>query len=290
MAKLAIVTDSTASIPELLIQELDIHTVPYYIHRGKDVLRDLVTIQRDAFYDWLPTAKELPKTASPGPGDYIEIYKQLAEEHNVDEVVSIHMTSKGSGAYQAAVAAKSTIAELLPKLRIEVIDTLNVSMCHGWMVIEAARAALAGNSIGDVVQRVKAMIPITQMIQTADTLKYLYMGGRIGKAKHLVGSLLNIKPLISMRDGEIVALGQTRSRKQAYRMMVDLVVKIVGEGNKVSVAYVHAAALGEVQKIREMIEDRLWVVESIFTELSPALGVHTGPGTAGICFYPVLDA
>ena len=116
------------------------------------------------------------------------------------------------------------------------------------------------------------------------------MGGRIGKAKHLVGSLLNIKPLISMRDGEIVALGQTRSRKQAYRMMVDLVVKIVGEGNKVSVAYVHAAALGEVQKIREMIEDRLWVVESIFTELSPALGVHTGPGTAGICFYPVLDA
>jgi DegV family protein with EDD domain len=133
VSNIAIVTDSTASIPENLITELNIHTVPYYIHRGQEVLRDLVTVQREAFYKWLPTATELPKTASPGPGDYIELYYRLAEEDRVDEIVSLHMTSKGSGAYQAAMAARSNLAEMLPRLRIEVIDTLNVSLCQvGW--------------------------------------------------------------------------------------------------------------------------------------------------------------
>jgi DegV family protein with EDD domain len=290
MSRVAIVTDSTVSIPEALLQKLKIHTVPYYIHRGSEVLRDLVSVQREAFYNWLPTARELPKTASPGPGDYIETYQRLAETEQVEQIASIHMTSKGSGAYQAAVVARDTLAEILPSLKIEVIDTLNVSMCHGWMAIEAARKALVGGTLGEVVARVKEMIPITHMIQTADTLKYLYMGGRIGKAKQMLGSLLNIKPLIGMEDGVIVPLGQARSRTQAYRAMVNMIVKSVGEGGKIQIAYVHAAALDEAQRIKEMVEDRLDVVESLFAELSPALGVHTGPGTAGVCYFPVTEA
>jgi DegV family protein with EDD domain len=286
MSKLAVVTDSTTSIPERLLRELKIHTVPYYIHRGAEVLRDLVTIDRETFYRWLPTAKALPTTASPGPGDYVTTYESLAQE-GVEEIVSIHMTSKGSGAYQAAMAAKGMIAELLPRLRVEVIDTLNVSMCHGWIAIEAARAALAEKSLADVLERVRALIPKVRMIQTADTLKYLYMGGRIGRAKHLVGSLLNIKPLIGMEDGVIVALGTARSRNQAYRAIADLVEKAVGAGSKIKIAYVHAAALEEAQKLRELIEARLQVVEWMFAELSPALGVHSGPGTAGVCYFPV---
>lgn len=286
MSKLAVVTDSTTSIPERLLRELKIHTVPYYIHRGVEVLRDLVTIDRETFYRWLPTAKALPTTASPGPGDYVTTYESLAQE-GVEEIVSIHMTSKGSGAYQAAMAAKGMIAELLPRLRVEVIDTLNVSMCHGWIAIEAARAALAEKPLADVLERVRALIPKVRMIQTADTLKYLYMGGRIGRAKHLVGSLLNIKPLIGMEDGVIVALGTARSRNQAYRAIADLVEKAVGTGSKIKIAYVHAAALEEAQKLRELIEARLQVVEWMFAELSPALGVHSGPGTAGVCYFPV---
>ena len=287
ITKVAIVTDSCASIPESILEALDIHWVPYYIHRGKEALRDLVTIQREAFYKWLPTARELPTTASPGPGDYLEIYEKLAKEQNVNEIVSIHMTSKGSGAYQAARAAQEMVKETLPELVVEVIDTLNVSMCHGWMVIEAARAALAGKSLTDIVELVKEMIPLTRMIQTADTLKYLYMGGRIGKAKHLVGSLLNIKPLIGMEDGVIVPLGTARSRKRAYQMMVDKVEAAVGSMGKIKIAYVHAAAQEEAEKIKSLIEARLTVVESLIAELSPALGVHTGPGTAGVCYYPV---
>jgi DegV family protein with EDD domain len=287
MSNVAIVTDSAASIPESLLQALNIHWVPYYIHRGQEVLRDLVTIQREAFYRWLPTAEELPQTASPGPGDYVEMYEHLAAEEGVREIVSIHMTSKGSGAYQAAKIAQATLCERLPELRIEVIDTLNVSMCQGWMVIEAARAALEGRSLADVVDLVKGMIPTTRMIQTADTLKYLHMGGRIGKAKHLLGTLLKIKPLISMEDGVIVPLGQARSRSKAYEMMVDLVEAAVGPGGMIKIAYVHAAALGEAERIKDLVEERLTCVESLFAELSPVLGVHTGPGTAGLCYFPV---
>lgn len=285
MSVVAVVTDSCASIPEGLIAELKIYWVPYYIYRGKEVLRDLVTIQREAFYKWLPTARELPQTASPGPGDYLEMYQGLADQ-GVRQIVSIHMTSKGSGAYQAARAAQGMIKELIPDLVVEVIDTLNVSMCHGWMAIEAARDALQGKSIAAVVAGVREMIPITRMIQTADTLKYLYMGGRIGKAKHLVGSLMNIKPLISMEDGEIVPVGVARSRKQAYQMMVDRVAATVGERGKIKVAYMHAAAVEEAEKIKALVEKRFTIMESMIAELSPALGVHTGPGTAGLCFFP----
>ncbi|MBN1657221.1 MAG: DegV family protein [Anaerolineae bacterium] len=287
MSRVAIVTDSCASIPESIIGALNIHWVPYYIHRGREVLRDLVTVQREAFYRWLPTAKELPQTASPGPGDYIQMYEQVAEEQDTDEIVSIHMTSKGSGAYQAAKVAQSTLRERLPSLKVEVIDTLNVSMGQGWMVVEAARASLAGSSLADIVELVKSMIPTTRMIQTADTLKYLYMGGRIGKAKHLVGSVLRIKPLIGMEEGMIVPLGTARSRRRAYEMMVDMVESAVGPGGRIKVAYVHAAALEEVEKIRDVVEARLDCVESVMAELSPALGVHSGPGTAGLCYFLV---
>jgi DegV family protein with EDD domain len=285
MSKLAVLTDSTASIPENILQELNIHTVAYYIHRGQEVLRDLVTIQRQEFLDWLVTARVLPTTASPGPGDYLEAYRDLADQGS-EEIVSIHMTSKGSGAYQAASMAQSMLQEQRPELRIEVIDTRNVSLCQGWMVIEAARAALAGLKLDEVVERVKDMIPVTHMIQTADTLKYLYMGGRIGKAKHLVGTLLNIKPLIGMDDGVIVPLGTARSRGQAYQMMVDKIEETVGKG-KIKIAYVHAGARQEVDRIKQMVETRLNTVESLIAELSPALAVHTGPGTAGLCYTPV---
>ena len=285
MTNVAIVTDSCASIPESLIEQMGIHTVAYYIHRGQDVLRDLVTIQRDEFLRWMPGARALPTTASPGPGDYFQQYQELIAR-GINEILSIHITSRGSAAYEAACVAKGMIAEQYPEVRVEVLDTLNVSLCQGWMVIEAARSALAGMSLDQIKGQVQQMIPVTQMIQTADTLKYLYLGGRIGMAKRFMGAVLNIKPLIGMKDGVIVALGMAHSRLQAYNEMADYVSEAVGQG-KVKVAYVHAGALEEVQKLKKIIESRINVAESIIAELSPALAVHTGPGTTGLCFYPV---
>lgn len=289
MPKIAVLTDSCASIPETLLNELNIRMVAYYIHRGQEVLRDLVTIQREDFLRWLETAKILPTTASPGPGDYLQAYESLVKEQGAEEILSIHMTSAGSGAYQAAKIAQSMAQEQMPDVRIEVIDTRNVSMCTGWMVIEAARAALAGVSLESILAWIKKMLPLTRMIQTADTLKYLYMGGRIGLAKSMLGTLLNIKPLIGMTDGVIVPLGQARSRNRAYHMMADMIVAAVGPLGKIKIAYTHAGAGEEVEKIKTLVEKRLTCVETIVAELSPALAVHTGPGTAGLCYYPVEE-
>ena len=285
MANVAILTDSTASIPEHLLKCLHIQTVAYYIHRGQEVLRDLVTIQQGEFVRWLLTARFLPTTASPGPGDYFEAYKQLAAKGQ-KEILSIQMSSKVSGGFQAATVAQTMIQDECPDVHIEVVDTQNAALCQGWMAIEAARGALAGLSLDRLVDTVKRMIPISHMIQTADTLKYLYMGGRIGKAEILLGSVLNIKPLIGIEDGVIVPLGRAHSRGQAYQQMTDMAAEAVGKG-RAKIAYVHVGAQREVEKLRELVESKVDVIESFIGELSPALAVHSGPGTTGLCYYLV---
>lgn len=287
MSKVAVVTDSVASIPTEMMENLNIHFVPYYIHRGKETLRDLVSATSESFYEWMKTATEIPKTAYPSPGEYLELYTKLVKE-GANEITSIHITSKGSGAVGAASAAKRMLLEKFPQVRVDVIDSLNVQMCQGWMVIEAARAALQGFSLTEIGEKVRSMIPTARMLQTADTLKYLYMGGRIGRAKHLVASMLDIKPIISMEDGEIVSLGQARTRKKVYQLIVDKLDGFVGQG-AVRVAYVHAAAQEEAEKLRSMVEQRVEVVESMICDLSPALGVHTGPGTVGLCYVPAVE-
>lgn len=282
MSKVAIITDSCASIPDALYGELGIRMVPYNLHIGKETRKDLVDVTRDEFFAYLAQASEVPKTANPGVGDYIQAFSQALEEHQ--EVISLHMTSKGSGAYQTATLAKETMSA---DARIEVVDTLNVSMCHGWMTIEAARAAQAGHPTDAILSMLQEMIPVSKMLQTADTLRYLYLGGRIGMAKHLVASVLNIKPLITMQDGVITALGTARSLKAAFRKMAQIIEEDVGPGGRIKLALVHVAALKEAQKLRETVEARVESVETIFTQLTPVLSVHTGPGTVGLCYFPV---
>jgi len=260
--------------------------VPYYVNIGKQTLRDVLDIERSQFYRWLPTAIKLPTTSNPGPGDYLAAFRKLYER--TKEIVTITMTSIGSGAYQAATVATEMARREMPDAEIVVVDSRQAAMAFGWSVIEAAREALAGASLARVGDVARQIAREAMMIQTADTLKYLYMGGRIGRAIHLVGTLLNIKPLIGMEDGEVVALGQARSRKGAYDKMVELMAKKVGLGARIKVAYMHAAAPQEVEEIRERVERAFECVETIITELSPALGVHSGPGTAGLAFIPVL--
>ena len=285
MPEIAVLTDSTASLPEAVIENLHINVVAYYIHRGQEVLRDLLTIQREEFLRWLVTAKSLPTTASPGPGDYLEAYERLARE-GVKQIISIHMSSKISAGYEAATVARSMIKNVWPDLRVEVIDSRNAALCQGWMAIEAARAALSGLNVDEICERIRKMIPVSHMIQTADTLKYLYMGGRIGRAQNLLGTMLHIKPLIGLEDGEIVPLGRARSRGQAYAMMADIAAEVVGR-SRAKIGYLHAGALREAERLKELVEAKVEVVESFFGELSPALAVHTGPGMAGLCYFPV---
>jgi DegV family protein with EDD domain len=278
-----VIVDSAAAIPEKLIKQLDIEVVPYYIHRGVETLRDMVDVKRKEFFEWLPKAKRIPQTANPGPGDYLTAFRNVAQK--AKEVVTVHMTSKGSGAYQSALAAREMARDMIPELKIEVVDTLQVAMAHGWAAIEAARGAGEGFSLEQVADTAKEVAQKGMMIQTADTLHYLYLGGRIGKAQHLVGSMLNIKPLIGMQDGVIVALGQARTRTKAYLRMADLMRQRVAPGQRIKAAFTHVAALEEAEKLRDIICERFDCAEVLITELTPVLGVHTGPGTVGVCFY-----
>lgn len=283
--RVAIVADTTAAIPQNLIEELEIRLVPYYVNIGTQTLRDVIDISREQFYSWLPTAAALPTTSNPGAGDYLTLFQDLYQKTR--EVIAITMTSIGSGAYQAAMIAKEMAQTEMPDLKILVVDSRQVAMAHGWSVIQAARAALAGAGLMRVGNVARETAFDATMIQTADTLKYLYMGGRIGRAMHMVGALLRVKPLISMEDGEIVAVGKARSRIGAYEKMVDLIAKKVELGGKIRVAYMHAAAQEEVEVLREKVEQAFHCVESLVTELSPALGVHTGPGTTGLAYIPI---
>ena len=281
----AVITDTTTAIPDELVDSLKIQMVPYYVNVGNKTLRDVVDLSRDEFYKWLPDVDKLPTTSNPSAGDYVEAFRNAYQRTR--EMVAITMTSLGSGAYQTATIAKEMILEELPDIKVLIVDSRQVAMAHGWAVIEAAREALAGASLLTVGRVARETAYDAQMLQTADTLKYLYMGGRIGRALHLVGSVLRIKPIISMVDGEIVPAGQARSRLRAYDKMVDLIGRKVGKGARIRVAYMHAAALDEVSKIRSRVEAEFECVESLVIELSPALGVHTGPGTAGLAYVKV---
>lgn len=283
MPRVAVVTDSCASLPERAYDEYGIVMVPYYVHIGKTAYRDLVDITTDEFLDRMRAADELPKSANPGHGDYLEAYRIAA--NRAGSILAVCMTSEGSGAYQAAVVAQREFSEEMPRVRVEVVDTRNVAMAHGWMALEAARAAQADASADDILGMIDRMIPVTRMLQTADTLKYLYMGGRIGRAQHLVGSLLNIKPIISMEDGVIVALGQERSRSRAYRRMMELISERVGRGGRIKAAVVHAGDAAAAKNLAEMLQQSFECVELLTTNLSSALAVHTGPGTVGVCYF-----
>ncbi len=281
----AILTDSCASIPADLANKLNIEIVSYYVSRGTETTQDLEATARAKVLKWLENTPEFPKTATPGPGDYLNAFARVATR--ASELVTLHMTSIGSGAYQSAMIAKERAQEILPKLRIEVVDTRQVAMAHGWPVIEAARDALRDKPLESVVQTAREVAKCSTMLQTADTLKYLYAGGRVGRAKHLVGTLLNIKPIISMRDGVIIALGQARGRKGVYKKIINIMEDKVGAGGRIKVAFTHFAAAMEIENFRAMIESRFDCVELLMTELSPALGIHSGPGTVGVCFFPV---
>lgn len=281
---IGILTDTTASIPRKLIETLQIEVVPYYVHRGLETLRDGVDVRPAEFAEWLASASRLPTTSNPAPGDYLKGFLNLLGR--VKGIIALTMTSRGSGAYQSCRAAIDLLRERAPDLQVEVIDTLQVAMSQGWAAIEAARAATRGLTFEEVRRRASEVARQGMMVQTADTLRYLHMGGRIGKAQHLLGSMLNIKPLIGMKDGEIVALGTARSRLKAYRRMVDLMQQRVGEGAAIRVAFTHVGAQEPLERLEALVRERFHCVETLVSELSPALAVHSGPGTVGVSFFP----
>jgi DegV family protein with EDD domain len=279
-----VVTDSCASVPEPMAAELGIEVVPYYVHTARGTMRDSLGPAGDEFYQWLKTAPEWPTTANPSAGEYLEAYREAARRG--DSAVTVSITGTGSGGYQSAMLAKRLAETELPGFPIEVVDTAQVAMAHGWAVIQAARAALKGCTLAEVVDVAKTVAESAFVGFTNDTLEYLQRGGRIGKVASMMGDLLNLKPIIGIRGGMPAPLGVARSRSGAYKRIVALALNRIPEGSTVRAALMHVAAREEVEKFRALLEERYSVIEWVVAQLAPSLGVHSGPGTVGIALIP----
>ena len=265
-----IVTDSTADLPKQLVEELGITVVPVYLRFGEEVYLDRVDISEDEFYRRLEKTTVHPSTVQPGPQDFLEVYRKLSPK--ADGIVSIHVSAKLSGTCNSALMAKDMLDTKCP---VEVVDSQMVTMGLGLLVIAAATAAKKGESIDKIVKEVKKTIPKIHVLCLFDTLKYLLLGGRIGKAKALLGSILSVKPMITLKDGEIVPAGQVRTRAKGIDKLLEF-----GQNAKniQDLAVVYSTTPDEAQNLAKQLGPTFDRKRIRISRVGPALGVHTGPG------------
>jgi len=266
-----IVTDSTADLPAQLAQELGITVVPVYLRFGEKVYRDRVDMSEDEFYQKLEGSPIHPTTSQPTPQDFADAYSKLSRE--ADEIVSIHVSSKVSGTYNSALQGRE-LAQA--RSHIEVVDSFSLSMGLGLIAMAAARLAEVEKSLQEVLEEVRQAIPHIRLLGVFDTLKYLLLGGRIGKAKALLGSILNVKPLITMQNGELFPAGLARTRAKGVERLYELVKNAL---NIQELAIVHSTTPGEASSLKERIASIFDMKRIHLARLGPALGVHAGPGT-----------
>ena len=269
-----IVTDSTADLPAKLAEELDVTVVPVYLRFGEQVYRDRVDISEDEFYQRLMHDPIHPNTTQPSPQDFADVYEKLSKD--ADGIISIHLTSKLSGTYNSAVQGKKMVESKCP---IEVIDTQTISIAIGLIVIQASRMAKSGMSLKQIMDELTKIIPNVHLLVLFDTLKYLVKGGRIGKAKALLGSLLNVKPILKVKDGELVPSGQVRTRSKGMGQLLDF-VKNATEIQDLAILY--STTPDEAQALIESTSSIFPKECTILARLGPALGVHGGPGILAV--------
>jgi len=271
-----IVTDSGADLPDQLAKEMGIAVVPVYVRFGEEVYRDRVSISEDEFYERLTHDPVHPSTTQPGPQDFLEAYQKLSSD--ADGIVSIHITGKLSGTCNSALMAKDMLEGGCP---VEVVDSEMLSMSVGLTVIAAAEMAKAGESMDKIVEAAKQAIPKTYLFFLLDTLEYLKRGGRIGKAKALLGSILSVKPMLTMKDGELVPAGQARSRAKGMDKLFEY-VKNAGDIQDLAVVY--NTTPDEAQALAERIGSVFDREKIRIARVGPGLGAHGGPGAMLVSF------
>ena len=274
-----IVTDSLSDITSDLAQELGVTIVPLTVSFGRDSFLDRVTITTDEFYRRLSSDPLWPTTTQPSPGTFAEVYNKLVKE--TDEILVVVVSSKLSGTYDSAINAKTLVEG---KCRIEVIDSRTVAMGLGLIVIAAAKAAQAGATMDELVDLVHRAMPRSHLIAFFDTLKYLAKGGRIGKAQGMLGAMLSVKPILTVKDGEMSPLTRLRSRAAGMDYLYNFVA---GFSNIEELAVEHATTPDEADALVERIGS-LFPKERIYrSTISPVVGTYAGPGAMAVS---VLEA
>jgi DegV family protein with EDD domain len=272
VTSIAVVTDSTADFPVETPAELGITVVPLTVNWGRDILRDGIDITTEEFYVRLRMDAELPKTAAPPIGIFEEVYRNLLTVH--DAVISVHIASALSATYGVAASA----ARSVDAARVHVVDSTSVSIGTGWLADRAARLAQGGESADPILRTLKDMVPRLRIYVTLETLEYLQRGGRIGRAQAFLGGLLNVKPVLEVRDGEVRPIERVRTRAASIRRVAELIERA---GSLEEIGIVHGACLDEAQQLRTEIERRMGRAAIPVTELGPVIGTHAGPGVIG---------
>ena len=275
----AIVTDSTSYIPEDLVGRYGLTIVPQILNWAGESYLDGVDISNDSFYARLSTAKELPTTAQPSPGQFMEAFNQLRE--TADSIVCIVISDHLSGTLDSARAA----AQSTEGIPIEVIDSRSTSMGLGLLVLLAARMADDGHDHVQIAEAIRSLVPQVHLLFVVDTLEFLHRGGRIGGAQRLLGSVLLIKPILYIDDGRIEPLESVRTKKKALRRLLELVEEQTNDWSKVHMAVVDATAPDTANSIYDELVGSVNPAEILRAGLSPVVGVHAGPGAIGVAYF-----
>ncbi len=266
-----VVTDSGSDIPPGLAKDLGITVVPVYIYFGNTPYKDGVELKPDELYKRLKEDPVHPTTSQPIPNDFAMVYSALSKE--ADAIVSIHLPAKLSGTYNSALQG---IEIAKPECEVHVVDSSFVSVGLGIIAIAAARIAKAGGSLKEVLEETDIAIKQTQLRGLLDTLHYLLKGGRVTKTKALIGTLLNVKPILTMREGEIVQAGMARSYAKGVEKLIDFVK---GCSKLTDVAMAYSTVPEEATILKKGITSIIAEERIIMSRLGAGLGVHGGPGT-----------
>jgi DegV family protein with EDD domain len=273
----AIVTDSTADLPAQLAGTRSITVVPLTLHfEGKSLL-DGVDITPSDFYRQLPTATTHPTTSQPSAGRFAETYSELLKDH--EAIISIHISEKLSGTYSSARQG----AGMTDPKRIHVIDSQVASMSLGLITLAASKLAAQGEDAATIESKVLAMREQVETYFSVATLEFLRRGGRIGRANALLGSVLQVKPVLCIRDGLVTPLERVRTFDRALNRVIEL-VRAVDRGQGVCAIVGHADAEGAAERVAREIEP---IAETLMIQpLGPVVGAHAGPGVVGVGCYP----
>jgi len=278
MSKVAVVTDSVANLPPELVERYAIIVLPLLVAFGPKVFRDGVDMTSAQFYCRLREDKHLPTTSTPSMGDFLSLFHRLARE--AEAIACIHLAHEFSGT--AAIAEE--VGESFKEVPVRVVDSRSAAMAEGFVVLEAARMAAEGGDLAAVVARARGMIYRVNLVVMLDTLKYLYRGGRIGRAARLMGSALQFKPVLSVENGVVDALERPRTQDKAVRRILEIMATRVKE-RSVHAAVVHADALDKAEQLRQKVASLFNCRERYVTDLTPVMGTHAGPGVLGVAWW-----
>lgn len=276
--KIKIVTDSTADLPMEFVKANDVTVVPLYVNFPEKTYRDGLDLTAKEFYPLLSQCtKELPKTSTPTISDFTDIYRSLLDKGH--EIISIHISSGLSSTYAMAESAAKTLEG-----RIKVFDSKSISMGIGLQVVEALEMIKSNLSLDSIMEHLTSLRSKTEVFFSLETLEYLEKGGRIGKVSALLGTILNIKPVVRVENGIYVPLDKARNQNQAAKKMIEHTIKTLGGRLPRHVGVVHGAAEEGAQMLKHCLEEALDIKVSMLNETGPVIGVHTGPGTLGLAF------